>query len=197
MRINSNSRIGQKFNSLIIIAIERIERRTFAICKCDCGNEITVRLDGLVDSNTKSCGCIRIKHGHNIDGKESSEYVSWRSMIQRCSNPETNGYYRYGGRGITVSERWLVFENFVADMGLKPDPLFTIERRDTNGNYEKNNCYWASREQQYKNKTNSRLVIYNGRTETLAQWSREFQIPETTLRRKIDKGMKLEDIVYA
>jgi hypothetical protein len=72
------------------------------------------------------------------------EYISWRKMKERCLNPNAHNYIYYGGRGITIDPRWLKFENFYADMGPKPDPKYTLERINSNGNYEPNNVIWAS-----------------------------------------------------
>lgn len=89
-------------------------------------------------------------------------------MIQRCTNPNVRNWHRYGGRGITVVPRWLVFENFLADMGEKPEGL-TLERKDNDGNYEPSNCRWATPMEQANNRRSSRFVTINGRRMTIAQ----------------------------
>lgn len=88
------------------------------------------------------------KHGQS----QSPEYVSWRDMKRRCLNPSQKDYPSYGGRGIAVCERWLSFENFITDMGLKPSRKHTIERKDTNGHYEPGNCIWLHKSEQSKNR---------------------------------------------
>jgi hypothetical protein len=92
-----------------------------------------------------------MKHGHTRNGKPTSEYTAWYSMIQRCENPNHKKYYLYGNRRITVCKRWHKFENFLKDMGLKPSGL-TLERRNNNGNYEPGNCYWATHKEQRNNR---------------------------------------------
>jgi hypothetical protein len=94
----------------------------------------------------------KLKHGHACRHPRSSEYNCWGSMIARCTNPNDPGWKNYGGRGIRVCERWRnSFENFLADMGLKPSPGLSIERVENDGNYEPGNCRWATRKEQRAN----------------------------------------------
>lgn len=89
---------------------------------------------------------------------KSAEYRAWGLMKSRCLNPNFTSYERYGGRGIAICERWLTFQNFFADMGLKPSPKHTLDRKDPNGNYEPDNCRWATFQEQQQNKTNNALT---------------------------------------
>lgn len=93
----------------------------------------------------------RTKHGHTSARWASSTYYSWANMIQRCTNPKNHKYPNYGARGITVCERWLTFENFLADVGERPDGL-TLDRKDNDGNYEPGNVRWATHKQQANNR---------------------------------------------
>ena len=94
----------------------------------------------------------RIKHGHFLNGKKSLEYSSWSSMLTRCTNSKATRWDYYGGRGITVCDRWRDFELFLADMGPRPGKAYSIERRDNEQGYEQTNCYWATRSQQMANR---------------------------------------------
>ena len=126
-------------------------------CRCDCGVDVVVLAENLRAGLSKSCGCYRaeflrsvsVRHGHTLGGRNSPERQSWRGMKDRCTNPNHMGYRRYGGRGITVCERWLnSFENFYADMGLRP-PGTSLDRwPDPDGNYEPGNCRWATAQEQ-------------------------------------------------
>lgn len=134
-------------------------------CRCVCGSEIIVAGNSLQTGNTRSCGCLyretvantNVTHGHVKNGAASRTYSSWSSMRARCENPNESGYENYGGRGITVCERWHSFENFLADMGERPADT-TIDRIDSDGNYAPENCRWASVRTQCRNKRNVKLT---------------------------------------
>lgn len=117
----------------------------------------------------------RYKHGHSRAGNQSKEYKAWQHVKQRCNNPNNPAYDRYGGRGIKVAERWAnSFEAFLEDMGTAPSSQHSIDRYpNNNGNYEPNNCRWATAEEQSNNRHNNIDVEYKGQTKTLKQWSEE------------------------
>lgn len=132
------------------------------LCQCDCGENTTVAGAGLRSGNTQSCGCIRreraIRLGcerktHGEATTRTPEYYSWSAMKERCLNPRKDNYPRYGGRGILVCDRWREdFEAFLADMGRRPSQRHTLDRIDTNGNYEPDNCQWSTPKQQANNR---------------------------------------------
>lgn len=154
--------------------------------RCDCGITGVTRLTSLRSGRAKSCGCLRRKpysgtrplptynrtHGHSsrLEGPTPT-YRSWSGMIQRCTNPKRPFYRIYGARGIKVCERWLVFENFLADMGERPEGA-TLDRINPNGNYEPENCRWATTLEQANNTRRNRVVRDGAQSHTMAEWAR-------------------------
>lgn len=162
-------------------------------CKCECGNEVVRSSSNLARDAHQSCGCyVAIKHGHTARGSMTSEYNSWRAMIARCSNRKNNRYPMYGGRGITVCDQWKTFGGFIADMGRKPTPRHSIDRKNRNGNYEPSNCKWVDGVVQANNKSDNFLISHNGLSLTLAQWSRKTGIGPSTIRARILSGVSPE-----
>lgn len=122
------------------------------------------------------------------------EYHCWQSMVKRCSSPANIEFARYGDRGITVCERWKSYVNFRMDMGPRPSPQHSIERRDNNAGYEPGNCYWATKSAQARNRRSSRMLVYSGRTMCVAAWAEEVGIKSTTLRERLDRyGWSVHD----
>jgi len=120
-------------------------------CICECGNIKNVLGNSLKRGRTISCGCYHSKNHTKHGMSKSSIYKIWEGIIQRCTNPKNRKYSYYGERGITVCDRWKNFMNFFQDMGPRPVNL-TIERRDNDKGYSPDNCYWATRSQQQKNR---------------------------------------------
>lgn len=133
------------------------KRNSRWLCRCVCGKEITVQLGNLTNGHTKSCGCIRVKHGRRRVGMRDRTYQSWDHMVQRCTNPGNDAWKYYGELGVKVCQRWLKFENFLEDMGVRPNDT-SLDRIDPWGNYEPKNCRWASREIQSYNKRYVKMV---------------------------------------
>lgn len=118
----------------------------------------------------------------------SPEYGAWKSMWDRCRNPNVRNYPNYGGRGITVCQRWRDFANFYADIGQRPSPEHSLERNDTNGNYEPGNCRWATKIEQQNNIRSNVNLTFEGRTLSVSAWARELGINRQMLRGRIDSG---------
>ena len=160
---------NQRFGRLVAQwpAGQTPDRKVIWLCLCDCSRLVTVIGNNLRSGGTVSCGCVqkliasaccamKVKHGHS--GKRTPTYFSWQNMRQRCNYPKDVNYIRYGGRGVTVCERWNTFENFIADMGERP-AWRTLDRIDPYGNYEPANCRWATRSEQEANKRGKRDIL--------------------------------------
>ncbi len=126
---------------------------------------------------------LRLTHGHSRRGKKSTEYVVWNSMKNRCYNPKVKSYPSYGGRGIKVCNRWMKFENFLADMGERPAGM-TLDRKDNSGDYTPINCKWSTPKEQAANRRVKRnAVTYQGRS--AKEWAAEWGIIHTSAIRRI------------
>jgi hypothetical protein len=160
---------GQKFERLLAIEPIRGGKKIKWRCLCDCGNERLIDGAKLRNGESRSCGCLQkelqssriaqsnLRHGHNKKGQQTKTHKSWVAMLHRCRGQNYSDYYRYGGRGITVCERWHLFENFLADMGERPEGK-TLDRIDVYGNYTPENCRWATLSEQQRNKQCHRKI---------------------------------------
>lgn len=122
------------------------------------------------------------------------EYGVWRAMIRRCRNKNVKDFHRYGGRGITVCERWNIFENFIYDMGRRPNGL-TLERKDTNGNYEPDNCKWTTWKEQQSNRRDNHFLTVDGIKKTLSQWSELVGINQRAIGKRIARGWTAKESI--
>jgi hypothetical protein len=181
---------GQKFGRLTVAGQteKNKHKQTCWICKCDCGTEIRASTADLRRLHTQSCGCLQsekvtlrnFKHGHSVSGG-SKTFTSWRGMVDRCTNKQHKFFMDYGGRGITVCDEWLLdFRNFLEDMGERPEGQ-TLERKNNEKGYSKDNCRWATRKEQGNNKRNNVLLAWGGKTLTLQQLAENIGISPSTL----------------
>lgn len=195
--------IGKIFTRLTVI--EKSPKKgfgTYWVCKCSCGTIKEVRGYHLTGNKIKSCGCykadIATTHGYTkgaTHGKRMAEYSIWASMLRRCENPNNQKYNLYGGKGITVCERWHKFENFIADIGLRPSNKYSLDRYpNNNGNYEPSNCRWAIIDDQNRNLTSNIWLEHNGKRQVLADWSRELKIDSHCISKRLKKGEPFSDI---
>lgn len=152
-------------------------------------------VDNINRGKTLSCGCLhrevmsaRATHGRS----RTTEHRIWLSMKRRCLDPANKAYKNYGGRGITVCQSWLKFEEFFSDMGLRPDPSMSIERRDNNAGYCPENCYWGTREEQANNKRNSLLLTFRGETLTVAMWQKRLGFRGAVVYERLKMGWSIE-----
>ena len=184
---------GQKFNLLTVLKYSHTEKGhgSYWLCVCECGNKKTIRIDGLKAGQPRSCGCLQKKwvssgRANRTHGKSTTKiYKCWLRMKSRCFDKKNQDYKHYGNRGITVCKRWFDFETFAKDMGAIPSNKHTIERIDNDGNYEPRNCKWLENTEQNKNKRNSIILSYKGKTQCLKEWSKYFGVNYSTLHKKI------------
>lgn len=209
---------GDRFERLTVLRL--VETRVYSRsshliyeCQCDCGNKTKVGAGHLVSRHTRSCGClnrelsaIRIKKfgadrirriNETPKQPRPAAYNVWLSMKQRCYNPNVFGYERYGGRGITICERWLnSFENFLADMGERPSSEYSIDRIDGDKGYEPSNCRWATKKEQGNNRCTNLRIEWRGEVKTVAQWAEELYpsigVSRKTLYERLRKGWPVE-----
>lgn len=188
--------VGRRFGRLVVISAAgrcRHGKQRWSV-RCDCGAPDRVVLQAsLTNGKCNSCGCYRrevMRAAATTHGMyETREYVARRHMLDRCMNPLNDHYDRYGGRGISVCDRWREsFENFIADMGLAPSAKHEIERIDNDGNYEPTNCRWATEKEQARNKSTTRWVTLNGKTQSLIAWVEEMGLKYGTVRARIRNG---------
>lgn len=173
------------------------------ICACSCGTFRVVRGSLLRKGLTQSCGCFHREQMAEV-GRSSrthgeshgfAEYRIWHGMLGRCENPSDKAYPNYGGRGITVCERWHVYENFLADMGRRPSEDHSLDRRENDKGYSPDNCRWATTVEQAENKRSTHTLTFRGETKTLTRWARELGIRATTLLDRLDRGWPVEEAV--
>lgn len=194
--------IGERFGRLVVVArLGTIHGRVYWSARCDCGNETKSSTNDLRSGDSKSCGCLRadtlqaarLKHGESGYVK-TPEYRAWLQMKQRCYNPRTRCFDRYGGRGIKVCDRWLEsFVDFLADMGRRPEQCTTIDRIDNDGDYTPRNCAWATNGAQARNRSSNRAIEFRGETLLLVEWVERLGLRYETVRYRLNRGWAAED----
>ncbi len=206
MNVKTDDLTGKKFG--LLTALRRVPnlkfpRYVYWECQCDCGNLYSVIGWSLKDKQKKGkiahCGCLhkeldkpRLDACSTHGMSKSREFKTWNDMKNRCSLPSLKNYKNYGGRGISVCDRWRrSFENFYEDMGPKPHGL-TLERINTNGNYEPGNCKWADADTQANNKRTSRLIEFRGETKTMTQWAQQMGLSSITVQGRLTRGWSPE-----
>lgn len=191
---------GKKFNMLTVIEKDgHMGKKVLWKCICECGNYTHVSTNDLTSNNTKSCGCYNkdaIKNRSITHGLSKTQiYHSWTAMKDRCFNKNSNRYKDYGGRGITICDKWLSFEGFYEDMGDSFKPNLSIDRIDYNKNYELSNCKWSNCTEQANNKRNVKLYEYNGIKDSLNNICRELNLNRALVYNRIRKGWSIEKAI--
>ncbi len=171
--------------------------RPFWLCKCDCGGFTESTSSNLIAGNSTSCGCKKIEAclKRSTHGKSgTTEYEAWKKMRERCLNKNCKEYKHYGGRGIRICKRWDKFENFLADLGLKPKG-YSLERKKVNDGYKPSNCLWIPKTKQNRNRRDTIRLTYNNVTKTLVDWADELKIPYHRIRMRYYRGLSVEKIL--
>lgn len=177
----------------------RSKQHSWWVCTCKCGQRTLTPTKQLCRGQTKSCGCWGVeatkrsntKHGY----KWTKTYRIWSGMKTRCLNQHSKDFFRYGGRGIAICRKWMNFEGFLEDMGECPCGM-TINRKNNNKSYCKNNCEWSTPKQQARNRRSNKFITVDGKTLTCIEWDEiKGYFPGTTAKR-VRKGMSCRDAVY-
>lgn len=180
--------IGARFNRLEILEYKGKDKwgSRLYLYRCDCGKEKITRESDLTHGKVQSCGCLKNElvsarmttHGRT----HTQEHNTWAGMRQRCYYKKNRQYHLYGAKGIKVDPAWRdSFEQFFADMGPKPDKHYSLERIDSNKDYTKDNCKWATPKEQANNTSRNRMLTYKGQTKSLTLLAEEYGIGRTTL----------------
>lgn len=178
--------IGKAFRVL-----EKSRYNYFAVYKCWCGSNFIARCLQVKSGQSAGCGC-GMAHGLTKHGMHNTPtYSTWCAMVKRCNNPMASDYKWYGGRGIGVCSRWLIFENFLEDMGIRPEGM-TLDRIDTNKDYCLENCRWATMKEQNNNRRNNKMLVFEERSFTLSELAEELGLPYSALQCRLDRGWSVE-----
>lgn len=158
-------------------------------CECACGTKRFIKPCSLKTGATRSCGCAGLKGSHHMHS--TATYICWQQAKKRCRCKNDKDYPSYGGRGIKFCRRWDKFENFLADMGRKPEGL-TLGRVDNDGPYHPDNCEWQTLKQQARNKRNTVYLTVGGVRKPLTQWAEESGLQHVTIRARLRAGWSHE-----
>lgn len=196
---------GTRFDRLVVIELAEKRRRPsrptkgwyfLYRCRCDCGTIKVIEESSLKNKHARSCGCLK-KELYGTQSKThgmwtTKTWKAWSSMKDRCSIRDHRDQKYYGGKGIKVCDRWKnSFENFLEDMGERPDG-YSLDRIDPDGDYTPENCRWASAKKQANNRTNNRIVEFNNERKTLSEWADSVGLKYTTLRARLSNGWGIE-----
>jgi hypothetical protein len=200
-KINISEYVGKKFGRLTILkegSSVKYNKTTMrkVVCRCDCGTEKEVDFNSVKGGKSTSCGCFNKEHAKKIHTKHGMamletgvrhpDYCIWMKMKSRCFNINDKSYKNYGGRGITVCDKWKdSFQCFIEDMGWRPNKNYSIERIDYDGNYCPDNCKWIHKSEQSRNTRRVKLIYYNGNSYCLTELCKLLNLPYSTMRHRV------------
>jgi hypothetical protein len=195
--------LNKKFGLLTVIDIKKINNRTQAVCKCDCGNIRNCNISYLKKSKSNTCGCKRAIHASNagklsvIHKKSHTRlYQIWENIKQRCLNKNFKRYDNYGGRGIEICEEWLKFINFnnwAINNGY--EETLTIDRIDNMDNYCPSNCRWITNFEQQSNTRRTVKLTYMGETHHISEWARIINTSRSNILYRIKANKPIDQIL--
>ena len=196
---------GRKVGRLLVLAFHETKRMgdgksyRFWLCRCDCGTRAVIATSALAHKSTLSCGCLQRERTSLANGTHfqtnTVEFWVWERMRRRCTDHKSADYKNYGERGIKVCERWSDFQNFLSDMGMRPSPNHSIERKDNSKGYAPDNCEWATRQQQQRNKRTNRVMAFDGRSLTVAEWAELLGVRQNVLHHRNPRGWSVERVL--
>ena len=185
--------IGEKHNRLTLLEYREKGKGVFY---CTCGNTKLININNVERGAVKSCGCLFREHPNHTKhgGRGTRLYNIWKTMRERCNTKTNKSYKYYGARGIKVCKEWddfAIFKEWATTHGY--EPTLTIDRIDVDGNYEPDNCRWATYKAQSRNKRNNRKLTFNGASKTMSEWSEITGIKVATIWARLHKGWSVED----
>ena len=190
-------RTGHVYGRLTVVSRQAndIHGRARWNCRCECGEVRVVRSSNLGGGRVRSCGCSRFRNGHSKAEPNTPEVTAWISMRNRCTRPKHVDYPDYGGRGITICERWSSVELFLSDMGPRPSRSHSLDRIDNLKGYHPGNVRWATWSQQNNNRRSTKWIAFGGRNMTQTQWSFHLGGSKDLVSKRLAKGWTKEKAV--
>lgn len=190
---------NKTFGRLTVLSFSHMDNFGHSVwfCQCSCGTIKTIIGDCLKRGTTLSCGCLALERQKAANVKHGKshyrEYDVWAAMVQRCTRLTHPSYADYGGRGITVCERWLSsIDTFLEDIGRRPSDRHSLNRIDNDGNYEPKNCEWTTRDVQSRNMRSNRYLTFQGMSLIMKDWATHLGMNYGTLRARFRYGWSVE-----
>lgn len=187
---------GKRFGRLLVLELSEITDKSIVKwkCLCDCGTVKILRVGLLTGGDAISCGCYNLQRSTTHGDSKKRLYIIWRNMQYRCFIKTNQDFENYGGRGITVCDRWRRYENFREDMGASYKPGLSLDRISTNGNYEPGNCKWSTVLEQNRNKRNNRILDSPWGEIIISVAAEKSGISKSTILYRLNAGKSMEEI---